>query len=205
MTFVGARRDASFGPVVLVGAGGIHAEALDDTSRHRVPSCPPRQPAVQILDPGHRRLIGTEHEELGAAPQEIDDLRRELRPQRIAVQLQLLLAAQMQRRETGALGVVFLRQGGAEQRHDPVAHDLVHGALVAVDRLHHELQHRIEDAASLLRIAIEVALGLERPVDEPHATVLTDFASRPRRGFKAAAAAAGKEATEVLSVVAAVL
>jgi acetyltransferase len=29
---VGARRDPSFGPIVLVGAGGIHAEALDDVA-----------------------------------------------------------------------------------------------------------------------------------------------------------------------------
>jgi acyl-CoA synthetase (NDP forming) len=37
---VGARRDASFGPVVLVGAGGIHAEALDDVALALAPAHP---------------------------------------------------------------------------------------------------------------------------------------------------------------------
>ena len=50
-----------------------------------------------------------------------------------------------QRGVARAHGVILVGQRRAEQRHDPVAHDLVHGALVAVDRLHHQLEDRIED------------------------------------------------------------
>jgi hypothetical protein len=46
--------------------------------------------------------------------------------------------------------VVLVGQGRAEQRHDPVAHDLVHGALVAVHRLHHQLEHWVQQLSSLL-------------------------------------------------------
>src|SRR5262245_29970326 len=35
--------------------------------------------------------------------------------------------------------VVLVGEGRAEQRHDPVTHDLVHRAFVAVDRFHHPL------------------------------------------------------------------
>jgi hypothetical protein len=35
--------------------------------------------------------------------------------------------------------VILVGEGGAEQRHNPVAHDLVDGALVAVNGLHHPL------------------------------------------------------------------
>jgi hypothetical protein len=37
----------------------------------------------------------------------------------------------------GAHRVVFMGDGGAEQGHNAVAHDLVDGALIAVDRVHH--------------------------------------------------------------------
>ena len=49
-------------------------------------------------------------------------------------------------------------QRRAEERHDPVAHDLVHGALVAVHGLHHPLEDWIEDLARLLGIAISEQL-----------------------------------------------
>ena len=39
--------------------------------------------------------------------------------------------------------MIFVGQRGAEQGHDPVAHDLVDGSLVPVDGLHHVFQHRI--------------------------------------------------------------
>ena len=47
-----------------------------------------------------------------------------------------------------------MRERCAEQRHDPVAHDLVDRALVPVDRLHHPLEHRVEELARLLWVAI---------------------------------------------------
>jgi len=50
--------------------------------------------------------------------------------------------------------VVLVRQRRAEQRHDAVAHDLVDGALVAVNGLHHVLKHGIEQLARLLRVTV---------------------------------------------------
>jgi hypothetical protein len=37
---IGARRDPSFGPVVLVGAGGVHAELVKDTAIELAPVTP---------------------------------------------------------------------------------------------------------------------------------------------------------------------
>ncbi len=37
---------------------------------------------------------------------------------------------------------------------DPVAHDLVDGAFIAVHRFHHVLEHRIEDLSGLLGVAV---------------------------------------------------
>ena len=59
-----------------------------------------------------------------------------------------------QRGVAGAHRVVLVRQRRAEQRHDPVAHHLVDGALVAVDGLHHVLEHGVEELAGLLGIAV---------------------------------------------------
>jgi hypothetical protein len=46
-------------------------------------------------------------------------------------------------RVAGPHRVIFMRQRGAEEGHDPVAHHLVDCALVAVDRLHHPLEDRV--------------------------------------------------------------
>ena len=51
-------------------------------------------------------------------------------------------------------GVVLVGQRRAEERHDPVAHDLVHRALVAVDGLHHPLEHRVEELPRLLGVTV---------------------------------------------------
>jgi hypothetical protein len=50
--------------------------------------------------------------------------------------------------------VILVGEGGAEEGHDPVAHHLVHGALVAVDGLHHPFEHRIQKLSGLLRIPV---------------------------------------------------
>jgi hypothetical protein len=42
----------------------------------------------------------------------------------------------------------------AEKRHNPVAHYPVHGALVAVHRFDHALEHRIEQLLRVLGIAV---------------------------------------------------
>jgi hypothetical protein len=65
-----------------------------------------------------------------------------------------------------------VRQGRTEERHDAVAHHLVHGAFVAVDRFHHALENGIEQPASFLGVAIgqELHRGLE--VGEEHGDLL---------------------------------
>jgi len=50
--------------------------------------------------------------------------------------------------------VVLVGKRRAEQRHDPVAHHLVDGALVAVHGFHHQLEHGVEYLARLLGVAV---------------------------------------------------
>jgi hypothetical protein len=45
-------------------------------------------------------------------------------------------------------------QRRSEERHDPVAHHLIDGALVPVDGLHHLLENAIEELARLLGVAV---------------------------------------------------
>jgi hypothetical protein len=59
-----------------------------------------------------------------------------------------------QRGVTRPYGVILVGERGTEERHDPVAHHLIDRALVAVDRLHHSLEHRIEELARLLGVAV---------------------------------------------------
>ena len=59
-----------------------------------------------------------------------------------------------ERRVARAHRVVLMCDRRAEQRHDAVAHDLIHGALVAVDGLHHPFEDWIEDLARLFRVAV---------------------------------------------------
>jgi hypothetical protein len=50
--------------------------------------------------------------------------------------------------------MVFVGQGRSEEGHDPVAHDLVDGALVAVDSFHRVFEDRIKKLARLLGIPV---------------------------------------------------
>ena len=59
-----------------------------------------------------------------------------------------------QGRVTGTHRVVFMGQGRTKERHDAIAHDLVDRAFVAVHGGHHALQHRIEELAGFLRVAV---------------------------------------------------
>ena len=59
-----------------------------------------------------------------------------------------------ERRVAGAHGVVLMGQRRAEEGHDAVAHHLVDRALVAVDGVHHALEHRVEELARLLGVAV---------------------------------------------------
>jgi hypothetical protein len=68
--------------------------------------------------------------------------------------------------------VVLVGERRAEERHDPVAHDLVDGALVAVDGLHHPLEDGIESLRRLLGIAVGEELHRALEVGEEHGDLL---------------------------------
>ena len=55
---------------------------------------------------------------------------------------------------TGAHGVILVGHGRPKQRHDAIAHDLVHRALVAMHRDHQMLQDRVEELPSFLGVAV---------------------------------------------------
>src|SRR5438105_15229241 len=50
--------------------------------------------------------------------------------------------------------MVLMGERSPEQRHDPIAHHLVHGALVSVNRFHHKFEDRIEDLSRLFWISL---------------------------------------------------
>src|SRR5439155_13448415 len=60
------------------------------------------------------------------------------------------------------------RDRRTEERHDPVAHDLVDGALEAMDGRHHQLEDGIEDRARIFRIAIGQQLHRAFEIGEEH-------------------------------------
>ena len=72
----------------------------------------------------------------------------------------------------GTHGVVLMGDRRAEERHDPVAHHLVDRALVAVDGLHHPLEHRVEDLARFLGITVGEQLHRALEVGEEYGDLL---------------------------------
>ena len=52
----------------------------------------------------------------------------------------------------GALGVVFVGDGGAEEGQDGVAHQARHGAFKLVDRLDHVLEGAVHDVGPLFGV-----------------------------------------------------
>src|ERR1700688_1424316 len=68
-----------------------------------------------------------------------------------------------ERRITSAHGMILVRERRAEEGHNPVALNIAHGALVAVDCLKHAFEHRIEE---LLRVfGVAVSKQLHRTLD----------------------------------------
>ena len=86
-----------------------------------------------------------------------------------------------QRRVAGPHRVVLMGQRRTEQRHDAVAHHLVHGALVAVDSFHHAFEHRVEELPGLLRVAVGEQLHRALEVGESTVTCLRSPSRALRR------------------------
>ena len=82
----------------------------------------------------------------------------------------------------GAQGVIFMRQRRAEQRHDAVAQNLIDGPFVAVHRIHHDMQDRIEILSHLFRIELFHHAGRTADVGEQYGHVFAlPFDKAPRR------------------------
>jgi hypothetical protein len=73
-----------------------------------------------------------------------------------------------QGRVTGTNRVVLEGHRRPEQGHDAVAHDLVHRAVVQMNRIHHELDHRLQDGTRLLGIPTRQQLHRALEVGEQH-------------------------------------
>jgi hypothetical protein len=61
---------------------------------------------------------------------------------------------------------------GAKQRHNAIAHDLVHRALITVHSFHHALQDRIEELPGLLGVTVGQQLHGALQVSEEHGHLL---------------------------------
>ena len=60
----------------------------------------------------------------------------------------------------------------AEEGHNPIAHNPVHGALIAVDRLDHAFEHRVEELLRVLRVAVSKQLHRALNIREQHGDLL---------------------------------
>ena len=77
--------------------------------------------------------------------------------------------------------MILVGERGAKERHDPVAHDLIHRAFVAVDGFHHVFEDGVEDLARLLGIAVSEQLHRALEVGEQHRDL---FALAFQRGLR---------------------
>ncbi len=68
--------------------------------------------------------------------------------------------------------MVLVGKRRAEQRHDPVAHHLIHGSFVVMDRLHHPLEHGVEEFARILRVAVGDQFHRALQIGEQHGDLL---------------------------------
>ena len=134
----------------------------------------------------HRRVVHPEvaadrphHDLAGVQPNSDTDRDPLSPPDLFGVSLHRLLHPE--RGVAGAHGMVLVGQGGPEERHDAVPHDLIDRALVAVDRLHHPLEHGVEEVSRLFGIAIGEDLHRALEVGEEHGHLLAlAFQGAPR-------------------------
>ncbi len=72
----------------------------------------------------------------------------------------------------GPHGVVLVGDRCSEEGHDAVTHHLVDGTLVAVNGLHHVLQHRVEQLARLLGVTVGQQLHRALEIGKQHGDLL---------------------------------
>jgi hypothetical protein len=78
-----------------------------------------------------------------------------------------------QRRITRPHRVVFVGDRCSEQSHDAIAHDVIDGAFVVVDRLDHAFDHGIEEALRIFRIPPDHEFHRPFDVGEHHSDLFT--------------------------------
>jgi len=62
--------------------------------------------------------------------------------------------------------MILVSERRAEQRHDPISHHLVYGALVTVDRFHQMFEYWVKELSRLFRIAVGEQLHRSLEVGE---------------------------------------
>src|SRR6516225_11595371 len=77
-----------------------------------------------------------------------------------------------ERRITSAHRMILVGDRRAEEGHNPVAHNPVNGTFVAVDRLDHPFEHRIEDLLRSLGVAVGEYLHRTLNICEQHSDLL---------------------------------
>jgi hypothetical protein len=68
--------------------------------------------------------------------------------------------------------VILVGDRRPEERHNAVAHDLVHRALEAMDRVDHALEDRVKKCSRLLRISADYELHRASKIGEQHGDLL---------------------------------
>jgi hypothetical protein len=116
-----------------------------------------------VVDGPHHHLAGVEPHS-------------EVHGQAVCVPHLVTVAAQRGLHPQGGIarphGMIFMCDRRAEEGHNPIPHDLIHRALVAVHRHHHALQHRVEELARLLGVAVCQQLHRGLQVGEEHGHLL---------------------------------
>src|SRR4029434_3046318 len=92
------------------------------------------------------------------------------------------LLGEMERRPAGTLGVVLVRERGAEQRHHPVTGELDDRALEACHTLGEELEETVHDAVPVLGVELLGELHRALHVGEEHGHLLSLAVAATARG-----------------------
>jgi hypothetical protein len=143
-------------------------------------------PRRQVRGPPHGRVVHVDitangsHDDLARVEPDLDlDVRAVLVACLPSILPHQLL--HLERRQAGPDGMVLVGQRRPEQRHDPVAHHLVHRALVAPDGFHHALEDRVEELAGVFGIAVGEQLHRPLQIGKEHGDLLPLALQRARR------------------------
>src|SRR5262249_30359982 len=77
---------------------------------------------------------------------------------------------------------ILVRERRTEERHDPITHDLVDSAFVAMDRVHHQFEHRVENLSRLFGITVGEQFHRALQIGEQNGDLLALAFQRALRG-----------------------